>query len=134
VHRACLPLGFALVAACSNPIAAGDRVQAGRWGGQHVALDVADAGGRIEYDCAHGTLDEPLELDRRGRFDVAGTHVRERGGPQREGEVLPSHPARYSGRVEGRTMTLTVTLTDTGDTLGPFTLTFGATPRLTKCL
>jgi hypothetical protein len=129
-----LLVAAAVAAACSNPIAAGDRVRVGRWGGSHVLLDVADASARIEYDCAHGTLDEPLELDRGGRFEVAGTHVRERGGPQREGDPPASQPARYAGRVDGRAMTLTVTLPERGETVGTFTLTFGAGARLVKCL
>jgi len=127
-------LAAIVVAACSNPTAAGDRVRAGQWGGQHVALDVAESGARIEYDCAHGTLDAPLDLDRDGRFEVDGTHVRERGGPQREGEQPAAYKARYSGRVEGRSMTLTVTLPESGESVGTFTLTFGTAGRLTKCL
>jgi hypothetical protein len=120
--------------ACSNPISPGDRVAAGTWGGQHVALAVTADGGRIEYDCAHGALDEPLALDGSGRFDVTGTHTPERGGPVREDDKPVSRPARYAGRVDGRRMTLTVTLTDTGELLGTFALTQGVAGRLTKCL
>jgi hypothetical protein len=120
--------------ACSTPISPGDRVGAGTWGGEHVALDVTTNGGRIEYDCAHGDLGEPLELDQSGRFDVTGTHTREHGGPVREDEKSESRPARYAGRVDGRRMTLTVTLMDTGEILGTFALTQGVAGRLTKCL
>ena len=45
-----------------------------------------------------------------------------------------SHPARYTGQVEGQTMKLTVTLTDTGDTFDPYTLTQGDSGRIMKCL
>jgi hypothetical protein len=120
--------------ACSSPVTASDHVAAGVWGGEHVALEVSADGGRIEYDCAHGNLGEPLALDRSGRFDVNGTHTPEHGGPMREDEKAESRPARYAGRVDGGRMTLTVTLTDTGESLGTFALTQGVAGRLLKCL
>jgi hypothetical protein len=73
-------------------------------------------------------------LDGGGRFTVAGTHTPEHGGPVREDETLASRPARYAGRVDGNRMALTVTLSDTGETLGAFTLTRGSAGRLLKCL
>jgi hypothetical protein len=36
------------------------------WGGDHVNLVVTDAGGALEYDCAHGTIDQPLVIDSSG--------------------------------------------------------------------
>lgn len=120
--------------ACSNPLGGGDHVAVGTWGGEHAALEVTADGGRIEYDCAHGGLADRLALDRRGRFDVTGTHTPEHGGPVREDEKSESRPARYAGRVDGVRMTLTVTLTDTGQLLGTFTLTQGVAGRLMKCL
>jgi len=119
--------------ACSNPIGPGDHVAGGTWGGEHIALEVTADRGRIEYDCAHGDT-EPLTVDRSGRFDVKGTHTPEHGGPVREDEKLISRPARYAGRVDGGRMTLTVTLTDSGEILGTFALTRGVAGRLTKCL
>lgn len=119
---------------CSNPTSPGDRVAAGTWGGEHVALEVTADRGRIEYDCAHGDLAEVLEVDRSGRFAVTGTHTPEHGGPVRDDEKLVSHPARYAGRVDRGRMTLTVTLTDTGEILGTFALTQGVAGRLMKCL
>lgn len=63
-----------------------------------------------------------------------GTHSPEHGGPVREDETPVVRPARYAGRVEDRRMTLTVTLTDTGEILGTFALTQGVAGRLTRCL
>src|SRR6266850_2960093 len=91
---------------------AGTAVPGGSWGGVHVAMEVADKGTAIEFDCAHGMISERLVLDREGRFRAKGTFVREHGGPIREGETPASHPASYSGNVRGKAMTLTVTLTD----------------------
>ncbi len=104
----------------------------GHWGGAHAALTLTDSGGAIEYDCAHGGLGAPVRLDRAGRFEIAGVHVREHGGPIRVGEVPDSLPARYSGHVRGNRMTLRVLVG--ADTLGPFELRRGAEPQLFKCL
>lgn len=109
-------------------------VKRGTWGGRGMALELAGESGRTEYDCAHGTIDQPLTLDREGRFDARGTYVPEKGGPQREGQEPPQRPARHTGKVEGDTMTITVTLTDNDQTIGTYTLTFGKSGFLRKCL
>lgn len=117
-----------------GPLAAdAGRVPAGRWGATGVVLDVAADRAATDFVCAHGTIDEPLRLDRDGRFDVRGTHVNERGGPSREGEEARPRPARYLGRVDGDTITLAIELAEPAETLGPYKLTRGATPRLVKC-
>ena len=110
----------------------GERVPNGSWGDDHVVLTVTDNGGRVEFDCAHGTLDHPLRLDDRGRFSVAGTFVLD-GGPARTGEDSRSRPARYQGRLDRQKLEFTVTVEgQTGQ--GPFTVTLGKSPKLTKCL
>ncbi|HEX8852205.1 MAG TPA: hypothetical protein VF754_01890 [Pyrinomonadaceae bacterium] len=110
-----------------------DSVAAGIWGGEHISLEVTEGGARIEYDCAHGTIDRALSLDRRGRFDVKGTHVEERGGPVREGASERGYPVRFTGQVSGRKMKLTVRRTDTKELIGTFTLVRGQEPFLVKC-
>jgi hypothetical protein len=110
----------------------GERVPNGSWGDDHVVLTVTDNGGRVEFDCAHGTLDHPLRLDDRGRFSVAGTFVPD-GGPVRTGEDSRSRPARYQGRLDRQKLEFTVTVEgQTGQ--GPFTVTLGKSTKLTKCL
>ncbi len=122
-----------LLAACGSA-AGGERrtLPAGTWGGDHIRLEVTTEGAAVELDCAHGAISGPIQVDGKGRFDAAGTFVREHGGPVREGEE-DSQPARYTGRVQGGTMTLTITVAD-GATHGPYELNRGRTPRLTKCL
>jgi hypothetical protein len=102
----------------------------GVWGGPHVRLVLTLSGGEIEFDCGHGLLNEPLKRDAQGRFAVAGTFVRE-GGPVRQ-EESAGKPARYSGRIEGDSMTLTLTLSDSNEP-DEFTLTRGSDGRLWKC-
>ncbi|MCA1593278.1 MAG: hypothetical protein LC754_11645 [Acidobacteria bacterium] len=109
------------------------RVPEGMWGGLHVRMQVSEDGAEIEYDCAHGTLDAPLKLDGEGRFAVTGTHVREGHGPIRLGVPPASRPAHYTGRIEGRTMSLTVTLENSTEDLDTFTLREGSAGRLWKC-
>jgi hypothetical protein len=108
------------------------RVGEGIWGGEHIRLEVRAGGAEVEYDCGRGTVGE-MALDAEGRFDARGTHTPERGGPVRLGREARGLPARYTGRVEGKTMTLNVTLTGTDEDLGTFTLTRGAPPELVKC-
>ena len=106
----------------------------GTWGGDQMNLTIGMTGGVLEYDCAHGTIDAAFATDAEGRFDLAGTHVPEYPGPIRNDKPPIVHPARYSGSTDGTTMALTVTLTDTGEVLGPFRLTRGTAARLMKCL
>jgi len=110
-----------------------DEVPLGLWGGEHISLEVTERGASVEYDCAHGTIDVKIVLDRRGRFNVPGTHVEERGGPVRENERLNSYPVRFTGRISGKKMGLTVTRSDTKKIIGSFTLVHGQEPLLVKC-
>ena len=109
------------------------RVEPGVWGAAHARLHVTDGGGEIEYDCAHGTLTEPLELDGQGHFSVSGTHVHKGPGPIRVGFMPAPQRAIFSGSVVGQTMTLTVTLPDEQANVGKFTLLQGSEGRLWKC-
>ena len=116
-----------------TPVAAKDRLATGVWGGDHIRLEVTDNGASIEYDCAHSTIDQPIVLNRAGKFDVKGSYSREHGGPVRIEKEPDSSAARYVGLVQDKTLTLTVTLTDSGETIGTFTLTHGRDVILRKC-
>jgi len=102
------------------------------WGGDHVRLKLRPDAADLEFDCAHGTIDAPLKTDAEGRFDLPGRFLRDSAGPIRS-EREPPHPARYSGRIEGTSMTLNIKLTDINQTLQTFTLTKGSMGRLWKC-
>jgi len=119
-----------------DPIPGGVFSMEGRWAGDHISLNLTFAGGTLEYDCAHGTVDESLRLDADGVFDLKGFHVRDHGGPIKPGEIEDRHPARYLGHydVVSGELTLLVILTDTHQRVGTYHLKFGATPNLTKCL
>ena len=110
------------------------RVAEGSWGGVGIALDVTASGARVELDCAHGTIDAPLALDPEGGFDLPGTLVRERPGPVRmDEEEKPGVPVRYSGRLEGETLTLRIAQPNAPRPTRPLTAERGKSPRLRKC-
>jgi len=102
---------------------------AGTWGGEGAGLIADDTSAHVHIGCTYGNVHQAIVADSSGRFDLPGeqditAHPVDRG-------IL--HPARFSGSVLGRTMTLTVTLTDTAVTLGPVRLTLGQAPRLGPC-
>ena len=107
----------------------------GLWGGEHIRMIVTAGGAKIEYDCARGIIDESLAVDKDGNFEALGIHVFEPGGPAGLGEPPPEqHPALYRGWTDGSQMRLTVSLLDTGKTVGIFTLGLGRSPSMDKCL
>lgn len=106
----------------------------GEWGGTHLGLIADVTGADLEYDCASGRISEPIVPNSDGKFVVSGRHFPGHGGPIRIDEEQEQRPARYEGLVQGMVMSITVTLTDTGETLGSFALVRGATPHVFKCL
>ena len=105
----------------------------GRWGGTHIGLSLTETGGTVDYDCAAGAIDEPLVPDRDGRISAEGTYTPGIGGPERAGEVRPSYRARYTGRVGGDSLTMTVRV-ENGVLIGPYDLRRGVEPTLMRCL
>jgi hypothetical protein len=110
------------------------RMIKGTWGGDHISMEVTDEGAQVEFDCAHGTVSEPLRVDSQGKFRATGTHTRERGGPQRVGGEDEGVPVIYSGTTDGKTATFTITNSATDEVIGTFSLTLGKRSRLHKCL
>ena len=106
----------------------------GSWGGADIALEVTNEGIDINFDCAHGHIDESIVPDSEGNFSVKGTYVREHGGPMRSDENANSLHAVYKGKVTGDKMTLTLTFPDGTEDVGPFTLERGKEPRIHKCM
>jgi len=105
-------------------------VPEGAWGGEHVALIVRAAGADVDVDCAHGEITAPLRLEADGSFRLPGYYVRD-VGPAFDPEQR--RPTTYFGSSDGRQLTLSFTLVDTGETVGPFTATLGGTAELLEC-
>jgi hypothetical protein len=112
-----LSLIISLAVACSGPTAPDVH---GTWGGAEASLTLNDSGGTLAYPCGAGTIDAGWTLDRGGRFGATGQHYFGGGPVPPAGH--PPHPARYAGLIRGAYLTLTVTLTDLDQSLGPFRL------------
>lgn len=142
---AALALPLLLAAACvgwtgqeDKPVVVdagqGESVTTGTWGGDGVRMQVAEDGAAVEFDCAHGKIEHKLMTEQGGRFSAKGTYAKESFGAEYEKGEEKGAPATYTGRTDGKTMTLTVRLTRTNEQIGPFTLAHGRSVRLTKCM
>jgi hypothetical protein len=107
------------------------RLKPGIWGGNHLSLQISETETTLEFDCANGTISQPIMLDDSGRFAVPGTYVRGGPGPERQGAKQDTD-AQYLGRLSGGTLTITVQIPGATD-VGPFTLTEGRQGKVTKC-
>ena len=103
------------------------------WGGDHVDLEVGASSATIEFDCAHGTFDEGLRIDKTGAFVVKGSFTPERSGPSRDDNGPRALKATYSGTIAKDAMTLRVVV-DGQDPKGTtYQLTRGQRGNLRKC-
>jgi hypothetical protein len=125
-------ISFLLAAACEDSPTSADLL--GQWGGEHIGMTVTAAGATLEYDCASGTMNEPLIPDPQGRFETRGTFVPGKGGPVIEGEEPLRLLAMHQGTTDGEIMTLHVIRLDNGEPVGTFFLVRGAPPRVFYCL
>lgn len=105
----------------------------GSWGGPHIAVAFSGGLANVRFDCASGSIDGLVMAAQGGPFEATGIYRAGSPGPVRVGQIFVSQPATYSGDVTKDVMTLNVELED-GTHLGPFTLTQGAPPQLTRCL
>ncbi len=120
-----------------NPVASpgethGTAVSVGVWGGTDLEMQVNEQGATIEFDCAQGTISEPLLLDEAGKFVARGT-FQTQGGPARKDRPARGVDVVYSGVVEGDTMRLEFTLGDRKESPEKFTLVRGQSGKLRKC-
>jgi hypothetical protein len=105
----------------------------GSWGSaQSSSLDnrlltVTLTGATFRSECSDGVIDQRIQLDASGRFDVGGTYQIQAG------PVGLPLAARFVGSVIGETMTITVFVREGTQVFGPFTLRFGQEPRIGYC-
>lgn len=118
-----------LALACSSPTAP---AALGAWGGTEASLVLTTAGGTVSYACGAGTIDSAWTLSDAGELVASGQHYFGGGPVPPQGH--PAHPARYSGQVRGDGLTLTVTLTDLDQVLGPFHLVRGGPTVQEQCV
>jgi hypothetical protein len=119
-----------LAVACGGSPTAPDLT--GQWGGPAANLTLTASGGTTEYACADGTIDPGWTFGPGGQWRATGQHFT--GGGPVPPSGRPPHPATYAGTLHGDDLTFTVTLTDLGQVLGPFTVTRGRSVVLNVCL
>lgn len=105
----------------------------GMWGANGIIFSVEAGGVNIQYECADGQIEQPLKADERGNFAVNGVHIRQRPGPMKLDDKQARQNARFEGKISGNNMTLKVTLTETGEVIGDYTLERGKNVRLHRC-
>ena len=137
-RRLWLLAAVAALGACSTIGPDANRIF-GSWGGSHVGVAFQGGLADVSFDCASGTIDDPVYPASDGSFAAKGTYRTGAPGPVKVGEFFKSQGAAFSGHIAPaatkgapRVMTLNVALED-GTSLGPFTLTEGAPPKLTRC-
>jgi hypothetical protein len=135
---------FAVVAtldvACAAPRVAADATQlsgsqlSGSWGGTQVAMDIEGGVATLHFPCAAGRIDEPIVLDASGAFDVPGTLRRLRGVRHIDRENQPEPMAvRYSGKVTGGQLALTLHFPDANAENEHYTLKRGEAAHVPAC-
>ena len=95
---------------CPTPTSTPITEVAGTWGGDNAGLIVSDTDVHVHIGCTLGDAVGPINPDANGRFEATGTYNVD-AYPVDRGIT---HPATFSGQIIDQTMTLTVSLTDTG--------------------
>jgi hypothetical protein len=105
----------------------------GNWGGQGAGMIVSDTAMHLHVGCTFGDASGRIALNSNGQFDVAGSYML-RAFPVAVG---PTVPARFTGRLDGNTVTVTATVNDTVEkktvVMGPVVVVFGAEAKLGPC-
>ena len=111
----------------------------GVWGGEHAGVDFEGGLSDVQFDCASGTIDDAVYPARDGSFSVKGTYRTGADRPGQGGSVLrqPGSGLFGPGR-QGTTKKGAATDDAERDIrgrvlAGPFTLTEGMPPQLTRC-
>lgn len=105
----------------------------GLWGGQGISMEVSDSGATLEFDCASGAITEAIAPDSSGKFTAKGLFARQHPGPTREDDDNDGQPATYEGVITGESLTLTITLVQSKEKVGTFTLAHGKMGRIRRC-
>ena len=117
-----------LILDCSDPVPG---IPTGDWGGDGVSMTVSDSGATLLFNCASGTITQPLSVSAQGDGTWSGTY--RRASPLPGSVPDTNHPATYHGHVQGATMTLLPSVPDLLIEFVPVTVTFGHPPNLALC-
>lgn len=104
----------------------------GQWAGDRMQLVIDAQGGRIEGDCASGTITGPVVVAADGRFTSQGSFESYQPGPQRADESGAVGSALFAGELRDGTLRLTITPAGAGPAT-VYTLQSGASVKLLRC-
>jgi hypothetical protein len=122
-------IGMSGLLACSAATSTPPAGLIGTWGGDNAGMIVTTEDVHVHIGCTLGDANAPIQTDASGHFEFNGTYNVD-AYPVDRGIT---HPAVFSGRIVGPTMTLTVSLSDTSRVLGPVTLVYGEEPKMGPC-
>src|SRR5436309_2532240 len=108
-------------------------VSRGTWGGPSLNMTVTSTGATLQFDCADGEITKQLRMTKNGSFAALGTFMRSGPGPIRVDRQPEARSVTYKGKVKGKTMSLSITDTKTGEDLGTFKLGLGQSGRIHRC-
>ena len=118
----------------SGPAGPAKVVPNGVWGGEHIRIEVSANGADIEFDCATGTISQPLVLDSQGRFKLQGTYKADTPAPAAAdgGSTGSGVTVTYTGTLSGSSLRLEVSI-EGQDMPRTFDLVQGDQGHLAKC-
>ncbi len=112
----------------------GGDLKPGSWGGTGIGMVVEKNSATIEFDCADATIPSRIRTAKDGKFTVTGTMTRLRPGPLREDKPPVQEQVRFEGKVSAKQMSLTVKFAATGEVIGNYSLEYGKSGRIRRCL
>ena len=124
--------GIVMTGTASDSKAAANALD-GIWAGDRLRLTMESGSGRIESDCAGGSIAGPVSLGKDGGFSAKGTFEQYRAGPQRADVTAKAHAARFAGQMGEDTMRLSITPAG-AKTPQVYNLRKGARMKLFRCL
>ena len=110
--------------ACKSPAAVGGILLTGSWGSTDGHLTATEVNTVFSGACGSGSTNQPIMLDKHGRFDLTGVYGAS-GSAQSN--------ARFVGATGDRTLTLRVLAADSTPLLGPIVLQLDQHPAMASC-
>ncbi len=111
----------------------GDPLDLGTYGGDRAGVIATDSVTHVHIGCTFGDIPGRVPIDAKGRFAIAGSFIL-KAFPVVMG---PRLPAQFSGRLVGRSLSISVAVNDTTTgkvvSLGPVTVVLGQPPQLGPC-
>ena len=104
----------------TNPI--GPDLKPGKWGGSGIVVTVEKKSTSMIFDCADAEIEGAFKTRKSGSFNLTGNFTQKGHGPIRLDDLPKSQSAKFTGKVTGKKMTLKITLTDTDEVIGEYTL------------